>query len=84
MANNIELEIVVEDPKQGVSEEYLKINPLGKIPSFVGADGFVLTESIAIAIYSMYPTTLPGSYSRYAMMKDICQQFIPVLILRVE
>ncbi|KFY07012.1 hypothetical protein V492_07522 [Pseudogymnoascus sp. VKM F-4246] len=51
LANNIELEIVNEDPKVGVSAEYLQTNPLGKIPTFVGADGFVLSECIAIAIY---------------------------------
>ncbi|OBT57977.1 hypothetical protein VE04_00950 [Pseudogymnoascus sp. 24MN13] len=51
LANNIELEIVNEDPKQGVSDEYLKTNALGKIPTFVGTDGFVLSECIAIAIY---------------------------------
>jgi len=51
LANNIELEIVNEDPKQGVSAEYLKTNALGKIPTFVGNDGFVLSECIAIAIY---------------------------------
>ncbi|KFY17662.1 hypothetical protein V491_04953, partial [Pseudogymnoascus sp. VKM F-3775] len=51
LANNIDLEIVIEDPKVGVSEEYKKVNPLGKIPTFVGADGFVLSECIAIAIY---------------------------------
>ncbi|OBT78458.1 hypothetical protein VF21_00966 [Pseudogymnoascus sp. 05NY08] len=51
LANNIELEIVNEDPRQGVSEEYLKTNALGKIPTFVGTDGFVLSECIAIAIY---------------------------------
>ncbi|CRG88809.1 Elongation factor 1-gamma 2 [Talaromyces islandicus] len=33
------------------SAEYLSLNPLGKIPTFVGANGFVLTETIAIAIY---------------------------------
>jgi len=54
--NGLELDIVEESPMNpgGVSEEYKKINKLGKIPSFVGADGFVLTECIAIAIYSMY------------------------------
>lgn len=36
------------------SAEYQKLNPLGKIPTFVGANGFVLTEAIAIAIYGMY------------------------------
>lgn len=34
-----------------VSEEYLKVNPVGKIPAFVGSNGFVLTECIAIAVY---------------------------------
>ena len=34
-----------------VSEDYRKINPLGKIPTFVGSNGFVLTETIAIAVY---------------------------------
>jgi hypothetical protein len=39
-------------PAKGVSEEYLKINKLGKVPTFVGADGYTLHEAIAIAIYS--------------------------------
>jgi elongation factor 1-gamma len=51
-ANNVELEIVETDPAKGVSAEYLKLNKLGKIPTFVGADGYTLHETIAIAIYS--------------------------------
>lgn len=39
--------------KGPLSTDYLKINKLGLVPSFVGADGYELTESIAIAIYSM-------------------------------
>jgi elongation factor 1-gamma len=39
------------EPAQGVSEDYLKVNKLGKVPTFVGADGFVLSECIAIAVY---------------------------------
>jgi elongation factor 1-gamma len=50
-ANNIDLEIVPTEPAKGVSEEYLKLNKLGKVPTFVGEDGFTLHESIAIAIY---------------------------------
>ena len=30
---------------------YLELNPLGLVPTFVGADGFTLTEVMAIAIY---------------------------------
>ncbi|TAQ90406.1 hypothetical protein B7494_g1267 [Chlorociboria aeruginascens] len=50
-ANNVDLEIVETVPEKGVSAEYLKINALGKIPTFVGSDGYTLYESIAIAIY---------------------------------
>ncbi|KAG9247864.1 putative elongation factor 1-gamma 2 [Calycina marina] len=50
-ANNVDLEIVETEPAKGVDAEYLKINALGKVPTFVGADGYVLYEAIAIAIY---------------------------------
>ncbi|KAL9031572.1 MAG: hypothetical protein Q9196_000420 [Gyalolechia fulgens] len=50
-ANKLDLEIVKTVPHEGVSQDYLKINHLGKIPSFVGADGYTLTECMAIAIY---------------------------------
>jgi len=48
------------------SAEYLQYNMLGKIPTFVGADGYVLSETIAIAIYRKLPIALtlsiqPGS-----------------------
>jgi elongation factor 1-gamma len=52
-ANNVDLEIVLTEPAKGVDAEYLKINKLGKVPTFVGADGYTLHEAIAIAIYSM-------------------------------
>lgn len=35
------------------SGEHLKANGLGKIPAFVGEDGYALSECIAIAIYGM-------------------------------
>ena len=50
-ANNLELE-TVEVP-QPPAADYHKVNSLGKIPSFEGADGFILSETIAIAIYRM-------------------------------
>jgi elongation factor 1-gamma len=50
-ANNVDLEIVETEPAKGVSDEYLKLNKLGKIPTFVGADGYTLHECVAIAIY---------------------------------
>jgi len=66
-ANNLELEVVdtkipVTDPK------YLALNKLGKVPTFEGADGYVLSECIAIAIYSTIP--LPIHFLLFAMMNN--------------
>ncbi|KAI1331938.1 eEF1-gamma domain-containing protein [Xylariaceae sp. FL0255] len=49
-ANGLDLEFVPVD-WDTPSPEYLKLNKLNKIPTFVGTDGYVLTEAIAIAIY---------------------------------
>ncbi|EAS37345.3 elongation factor 1 gamma domain-containing protein [Coccidioides immitis RS] len=49
-ANDLDIELV--DTKPGSPDAaYFKINALGKVPTFVGANGFVLTECIAIAVY---------------------------------
>ncbi|KAI9653970.1 MAG: hypothetical protein M1821_006831 [Bathelium mastoideum] len=50
-ANNLDLELVETDPAKGLSDDYRKLNKLGKIPTFIGADNYVLTECVAIAIY---------------------------------
>lgn len=54
-ANNLELEEVEVDTTKP-TQEFLKANPLHKVPTFVGADGFVLSECIAIAIYGTWST----------------------------
>jgi hypothetical protein len=51
-ANNLELNIV-EAPQGSPSIEHLKAHGLGKIPAFLGEDGFALSECIAVAIYGM-------------------------------
>lgn len=51
------MEVIYAD-KEGNKENYeklLRINPLGQVPTFVGADGYVLTECMAIALYSESP-----------------------------
>ena len=53
-ANNLDLETVVVDTTNP-TPEYLKYNKLGKVPTFVGADGYVLSECMAIAIYGTFP-----------------------------
>lgn len=50
-ANDVDLEIVEVDTASP-SADYLKINKLGKVPTFEGEDGYVLYECMAIAIYS--------------------------------
>lgn len=50
-ANGLELEIVDVDVTKP-TPEYLKLNKLGKVPTFEGEDGYVLYECMAIAIYS--------------------------------
>lgn len=54
-ANSLNLDIVHTEPAKGVDTEYLKLNKLGKVPTFEGADGYVLSECIAIAIYRTLP-----------------------------
>ncbi|KUI57956.1 Elongation factor 1-gamma 1 [Cytospora mali] len=49
-ANEIDLETVEVDTTKPTAE-YLKLNKLGKVPTFEGEDGYVLSESMAIAIY---------------------------------
>ena len=55
-AANIPLDIVTITSSQDAPDSYRKLNPLGKIPTFVGTNGFVLSECIAIAMYSPFVT----------------------------
>ncbi|RHZ63610.1 glutathione S-transferase psoE [Aspergillus thermomutatus] len=62
----LELEQVELQPANGVPNFYWALNPLGKTPTFVGADGLVLTECMAIALHVTNKdptTTLLGSTS---------------------
>ncbi|KAK4175367.1 glutathione S-transferase [Triangularia setosa] len=63
-ASSLPLDLVTITSSQEAPEEYLKLNSLGKIPTFAGANGFILSECIAIAIYITSQdktTTLLGS-----------------------
>lgn len=57
--NGLDIEFVHTEPAKGVPAEYLKLNKLGKVPTFEGKDGFVLSETIAIAVYREYPAYPP-------------------------
>ncbi|KAI0472060.1 eEF1-gamma domain-containing protein [Xylariaceae sp. FL0804] len=49
-AYGLELDIVEADTANP-SPEFLKVNPMSRIPAFVGSDGYTLTECMAISIY---------------------------------
>ncbi|OJJ52641.1 hypothetical protein ASPSYDRAFT_51772 [Aspergillus sydowii CBS 593.65] len=53
--NDLELELVETQANPAAdfnkSDAYTKLQPLGKIPAFEGANGFTLSEVIAIAVY---------------------------------
>lgn len=49
--NNLDIDFIDTNPDYPLSTEYLKLNPLKKIPTFQAPDGWVLTEVIAIALY---------------------------------
>ena len=91
--NNLDIEFVHTEPAKGVSDDYKLINKLGLVPSFVGADNFTLTESIAIAIYrksrrfswTSLGTTPPNHNPRnHAMMRNIINYSYPCLKITVE
>jgi glutathione S-transferase len=56
--NKLDIELVETRPPN-VSVDYLKLHPLGKVPTFVSSNGFILTESMAIAIYCKLRFPLP-------------------------
>jgi elongation factor 1-gamma len=53
--NKLDLEVVEVETGADASADYKKLNKLGRIPTFQGSDGYVLSECIAIAIYSKQP-----------------------------
>jgi glutathione S-transferase len=59
--NKLDIELVDTRPPD-VSVDYLKLNPMGKVPTFVSSNGFILTEAMAIAIYCKQPLLQPHYY----------------------
>jgi elongation factor 1-gamma len=49
-ANGLDIE-VINSSNADLHADHLKAHPLGKVPAFLGEDGFALHEIIAIAIY---------------------------------
>lgn len=81
--NNLDIELVETRPPN-VSQDYLKLNPLGRIPTFVGSNGFILTESIAIAIYCTFLESYPALSSLRPKMSHIITYSYPCLNICVD
>ena len=67
--NKLDVEVVNTTEEQRATTDYHKLNKLGKVPTFVGADGYELTEAIAIAIYCMSGSML-FTRSTFLLMRD--------------
>ncbi|KAG1155732.1 hypothetical protein G6F37_008277 [Rhizopus arrhizus] len=63
--------------KEQLSEEYKKVNPTQKVPSFITKEGKLLTQSQAIIEYldKAYPNEpfLPKDPTEEALVREICQ-----------
>ncbi|KAG1543772.1 hypothetical protein G6F51_006473 [Rhizopus arrhizus] len=63
--------------KEQLSEEYKKVNPTQKVPSFITKEGRLLTQSQAIIEYldEAYPNEpfLPKDPTERALVREICQ-----------
>jgi hypothetical protein len=76
--NNIELKLVDTQPQKGVSQDYLKINRLGKIPTLVSEDGsFVLPEVLAVCVYCTFCFLLTASNASQMMTSPSGDQYHP-------
>ena len=69
-ANNLELELIERAPDKEFPPEYLKLNPLNRVPSFEGTDGYVLTECMAIAVYGESLDRAPSLRPRTSFLQD--------------
>lgn len=66
--NGLELEVVPTLPVQDSHKpEFLAKFPLGKVPTFEGSDGFILTESRSILRYGTYTCIHPRPRCRFQL-----------------
>jgi hypothetical protein len=77
-AHGLHLDVIYADKDDKESyEELLKYNPLGRVPTFVGSDGYVLTECIPITLYGTR-TPLDLQCSSHLVLADqFSQSYVP-------
>lgn len=65
--NKLDVELVEVETGDKATNDYRKLNKMGKVPTFEGKDGYVVSEVIAIAIYCRSPSRCSQSYlKRYS------------------
>jgi Glutathione S-transferase, N-terminal domain len=77
------LDIEIVETKPPVQDiEYFKLNPLGRVPTFVGANGYILTETMAIAIYCMSKLSLirPVHHSKMSHIINFSYPCLKILL----
>ncbi|KAH8808807.1 elongation factor 1-gamma [Xylogone sp. PMI_703] len=76
--NGLDLAFIEVRPPD-VDAEYLKLNPLGQVPTLVRADGFVLTEVMAIAIYLVLTTTVTRQNQATKLLGSNEEEFASII-----
>jgi hypothetical protein len=80
-ANNLDLDVVETDTSKP-TPEYLKYNKLSKVPTFVGADGYVLSECIAVAIYGMFEHVVtPARHIFHSGLAGACRCLVGIMMM---
>ncbi|OAQ96169.1 hypothetical protein LLEC1_02809 [Akanthomyces lecanii] len=94
-ANGLDVKVTTVDLSVARTPEHLTGSPIGRVPAFVGEDGFTLHEAVAIAIYftsQNEKTTLLGktkqdyasilkwmSYFNSDVLSPLGGQYLPLL-----
>ncbi|KAJ4145767.1 hypothetical protein LMH87_004603 [Akanthomyces muscarius] len=94
-ANGLDVKVTTVDLSVARTPEHLTGSPIGRVPAFVGEDGFTLHEAVAIAIYftsQNEKTTLLGktkqdyasilkwmSYFNTDLLNALAGQYLPLL-----
>lgn len=94
-ANGLDVKVTTVDLAAPRTAEHLAGSPIGKVPAFVGEDGFTLHEAVAIAIYftsQNEKTTLLGktkqdyasilkwmSFFNSDILNALAGQYVPLL-----
>ena len=73
-ANKLDIEYIDFTPIKDTAE-YIKLSPLKLVPVFEGSDGYVVTEAIAVAVYSESSPRINTPLARCAGVASVMRSF---------